>query len=87
MIGGWDFNKAHGEKMKVRRLRQLRIIYHPLGPPFLFPSSGLIAPLMLFHNQPWTFILIFKIIFTYLENTMESLPHGILKAYLLKIHA
>jgi hypothetical protein len=87
MIGGWVFNKAHGEKMKVRRLRKLRIIYQPLGPPFLFPSSGLIAPLMLFCSQPWTFILIFEIIFTYLKNTMASLPHGTSKAYLLKIHA
>jgi hypothetical protein len=43
----WIFNKAHSENMKVRRLRKLRIIFYPLGPPFLFPYSGLLSPLML----------------------------------------
>jgi hypothetical protein len=87
MIGSWDFNKENGENMKARRLKQIKIIYQPLGPfppTFLFPSNGLIAPIVLFCSQCWTFLLIFKIIFTYLMYTMENIFHGILKAYLLK---
>jgi hypothetical protein len=77
-----DFNKAHGKRKRLGDFynsKYLRLYLNPLDP---FPSSGFIDPLF----QPWTFLLILEIIFTYLGNTVASLSHGISKSYLLKIH-
>jgi len=65
---------------RLRKLRKLRIIFHPFGTLFLFPSCGLIASLILslsIEGPNATCIQCFLVgVFAY---TMEYLPHGVSK--------